>query len=127
MKSVISPEIDLRVSNGKHTVILKQGVPRELRDELADLCLQNGAISADKVKQAVKKEEPKPKKKPSEKEMVDDVYEAVKQAFDDGDPDLFTAGGQPKLDVLADAVGYKVSGSIRDMAFNRFMSEQEDK
>ncbi len=129
---VISTEKDMRVASMKgHAIILKANEPKEIREDLGLIALEQGAkLVSDKPKEVIEEvtevadEEPEIviESAESEDDGFEELVAVMKGLIDEGDPDNFKTDGTPKAAVVNKLSGSTITTEQREAAWEEALN-----
>ena len=103
---VVSTE-DMRVASMKgHAIILKANEPKEIREDLGLIALEQGA--------KLVSDEPK--------EVIEELVAVMKGLIETGDPDNFKTDGTPKAAVVNKLSGSTITTEQREAAWEEALN-----
>ena len=129
---VVSTEKDMRVASMKgHAIILKANEPKEVREDLGLIALEQGAkLVSDKPKEVIEEvtevadEEPEIviESAESEDDGFEELVAVMKGLIDEGDPDNFKTDGTPKAAVVNKLSGSTITTEQREAAWEEALN-----
>ena len=129
---VVSTEKDMRVASMKgHAIILKANEPKEIREDLGLIALEQGAkLVSDEPKEVIEEvtevadEEPEIviESAESEDDGFEELVAVMKGLIDKGDPDDFEADGTPKAAVVNKLSGSTITTEQREAAWEEALN-----
>ena len=129
---VVSTEKDMRVASMKgHAIILKANEPKEIREDLGLIALEQGAkLVSDKPKEVIEEvtevadEEPEIviESAESEDDGFEELVAVMKGLIDEGDPDNFKTDGTPKSAVVNKLSGSTITTEQREAAWEEALN-----
>jgi hypothetical protein len=129
---VVSTEKDMRVASMKgHAIILKANEPKEIREDLGLIALEQGAkLVSDKPKEVIEEvtevadEEPEIviESAESEDDGFEELVAVMKGLIDEGDPDNFKTDGTPKAAVVNKLSGSTITTEQREAAWEEALN-----
>ena len=128
---VVSTE-DMRVASMKgHAIILKANEPKEIREDLGLIALEQGAkLVSDEPKEVIEEvtevadEEPEIviESAESEDDGFEELVAVMKGLIDEGDPDNFKTDGTPKAAVVNKLSGSTITTEQREAAWEEALN-----
>ena len=129
---VVSTEKDMRVASMKgHAIILKANEPKEIREDLGLIALEQGAkLVSDKPKEVIEEvtevadEEPEIVIESAEPENdgFEELVAVMKGLIETGDPDNFKTDGTPKAAVVNKLSGSTITTEQREAAWEEALN-----
>ena len=129
---VVSTEKDMRVASMKgHAIILKANEPKEVREDLGLIALEQGAkLVSDEPKEVIEEvtevadEEPEIviESAESEDDGFEELVAVMKGLIDEGDPDNFKTDGTPKAAVVNKLSGSTITTEQREAAWEEALN-----
>ena len=129
---VVSTEKDMRVASMKgHAIILKANEPKEVREDLGLIALEQGAkLVSDKPKEVIEEvtevadEEPEIVIESAEPENdgFEELVAVMKGLIETGDPDNFKTDGTPKAAVVNKLSGSTITTEQREAAWEEALN-----
>ena len=129
---VVSTEKDMRVASMKgHAIILKANEPKEIREDLGLIALEQGAkLVSDEPKEVIEEvtevadEEPEIviESAESEDDGFEELVAVMKGLIDEGDPDNFKTDGTPKAAVVNKLSGSTITTEQREAAWEEALN-----
>ena len=129
---VVSTEKDMRVASMKgHAIILKANEPKEIREDLGLIALEQGAkLVSDESKEVIEEvtevadEEPEIviESAESEDDGFEELVAVMKGLIDEGDPDNFKTDGTPKAAVVNKLSGSTITTEQREAAWEEALN-----
>jgi len=129
---VVSTEKDMRVASMKgHAIILKANEPKEIREDLGLIALEQGAkLVSDEPKEVIEEvtevadEEPEIVIESAEPENdgFEELVAVMKGLIETGDPDNFKTDGTPKAAVVNKLSGSTITTEQREAAWEEALN-----
>ena len=129
---VVSTEKDMRVASMKgHAIILKANEPKEVREDLGLIALEQGAkLVSDEPKEVIEEvtevadEEPEIviESAESEDDGFEELVAVMKGLIDKGNPDDFKTVGTPKAAVVNKLSGSTITTEQREAAWEEALN-----
>ena len=129
---VVSTEKDMRVASMKgHAIILKANEPKEVREDLGLIALEQGAkLVSDEPKEVIEEvtevadEEPEIviESAESEDDGFEELVAVMKGLIDKGNPDDFKTDGTPKAAVVNKLSGSTITTEQREAAWEEALN-----
>ena len=129
---VVSTEKDMRVASMKgHAIILKANEPKDIREDLGLIALEQGAkLVSDEPKEVIEEvtevadEEPEIVIESAEPENdgFEELVAVMKGLIETGDPDNFKTDGTPKAAVVNKLSGSTITTEQREAAWEEALN-----